>query len=66
MNFYLSIQAYLGLSLWRKYALLIALKLSIYLLFIYIVCAKRILDLNMEENLGQKLGGEKFSLISEI
>ena len=65
LNFYLSIQAYLGLGLWRIYVLLMALKLPISSLFIYVVCAERILNLNIEKNLGQELGEKKFSLISE-
>ena len=36
-----------------------------YLLFIYIMRAVRILAMNIEKNLGLKLGMKKFSLISE-
>ena len=46
-----------------KHVLLIALKPSMYLLFIYIKHAVRILAMNIEEKLGQKLGVMKFSLV---
>ena len=64
MDFYLSIQTWLSLGLWMKHVLLIALKPSMYLLFIYIEYAVRILAMNIEEKLGQKLGMKKLSLVS--
>ena len=39
--------------------------MPIWLDFIYIMCAARILSLNIDEKLGQELGEKKFSLILE-
>ena len=48
-----------------KNVLLMALKLYISSLSIYIAYAESILNLNIDKNLGQELGEKKFSLISE-